>query len=409
MLKYAVITALLCSLAIHGSAQPGDIPNAQPGRCYAKCLVHDKYEMVTEQVMLKEPSSETTVIPAEIEQVTGHYISRESYTRLVAEPALFETVNEQIQIAPAGRQANPSAYEAKEEQVLIKPATKYYEYTEPVFETVEAPVEIEPAYMELEVLPMQYEPVVERIEVRPAATRWVRRNVDRDCLGSDPDDCFVWCMVEVPAQYQTIYKQIPRGCDGKGSDDCVRYNPVPAKTISKPLQRVKVPASVSERVAPAEYQTITKWVLRPGATAPAGDGPGEMVTIAKQVLKRPAFVREETVPAEYQTLTRKALKAPARLQLDPVPAAYITITKRVLVRKGGFPEWREILCGEKMTGFTIRQIQEALQALGYFQGTVSGKMDAKTKTAIARFQEERDLPADGNVDFETLKALGIGY
>jgi peptidoglycan hydrolase-like protein with peptidoglycan-binding domain len=78
------------------------------------------------------------------------------------------------------------------------------------------------------------------------------------------------------------------------------------------------------------------------------------------------------------------------------------------VRKGGFPEWREIICGEKMTGYNVRKIQEALKALGYYQGAIDGALNNRTQTAISQFQRDRNLPADGNVDFETLKALGVG-
>lgn len=410
MLKSCLFAAFLFAFLLPAYGQPTDIPNAQPGKCYAKCLMHDKYETVTEQVMLKAASSEAVAVPAQFETGTGFYAAKERYLRLVAEPPVFETVEEKILIAPPGKAVRPDAYEAVQEQVLIKPATKYYVVTDAVFETVDAPVEIEPAYMELEVLPQQYEAVVERLEVRPASTRWIRKQGDRDCLGADPDDCFVWCLVEVPAQYQTIYKQVAKGCDGNGSDDCIRYNPVAAKTITKPVQKVKTPAAATERVSAAEYQTITKWVLKTGATEPRADGPGEYATLSRQVLKRPARVREEMVPAEYKTIpNRKLLKAAATVRYDPTPAEYITVSKRQLVRKGGFPEWREILCGEKLTGYTLREIQRALTALGYYQGAADGVMSARTKTALAQFQADRNLAADGNVDFETLKALGISY
>ncbi|MCB9331892.1 MAG: peptidoglycan-binding protein [Lewinellaceae bacterium] len=391
------------------NAQPGDLPDARAGKCYAKCLVHDKFETITEQLMLKPASSEMTVVPATFETITAQYATRESYLRLIAEPPVFETVEEKILIAPAGQKVNPGSYEAVEEQVLLKPATKYFVVSEAQLETVQEPIEIEQAYMQLEALPRIFEPVLERVEVRPPTTRWVRKKADRDCLSADPDDCFVWCMVEVPAQYQMIYRQVDMGCDGKGSSDCGLYQPVEAKTKNMPVQKVIVPANARELVEPAEYITITKWVLKSGASEPAATGAAEYKTVVKKLLKTPAHVREETVPAVYAPIQRKVVKTPATFVSEPTPEELITITKRRLLRKGGFSAWREIICSEKMTGYTIRQIQEALRALGYFQGTISGTMNTQTKTALVQFQQERDLPADGNVDFETLKALGIGY
>ncbi len=243
MPKISLIAWLLGMCAFVATAQPGDIPGAQPGKCYAKCLVYDKYETVTEQVMSRPASEETTVVPAKIVSGTGYYVARESHIRLVAEQAQFETVEENILMAPAGYALDPAAYDSVLETILIQPATKYYTVADAQFETVQHPVEIEPAYMQIEVLPQQYGTVLEYVPVRPAGTKWIRKKTDRDCLGADPDDCFVWCMVELPAQFQPVYKQILLGCDGKGSTDCARYQPVAAKTTPMPVQKVKTPAT----------------------------------------------------------------------------------------------------------------------------------------------------------------------
>jgi len=409
MLRYPLLTLLFTLAATVGAlAQPTDIPNAQAGKCYAKCYVPDKYETVTEQIMIRPESEESAAVQPVFETITGQYVSKESHVRLVPVPAVFDIVEEKILLSPPGRKTNPAAYVSAQEDVLIKPATRSYTSTEAVFETVEEPVEIEPAYMLLEVLPQRYEPVTENVEVRPAGTKWIRKKSERNCLGADPDDCFVWCLVEIPALYQTVFKQEPAGCEGEDPTDCVRYTPVAAKTTPKPVQKVKIPAAAVERMEPAEYQTITKWVLKPGTPEPAPDGPGEFITVRKKVLKTPAGTRPDTIPAEHKPIVRKVLAKPAALKTEIVPAQYATITKRQLVRKGGFPEWREIVCGEKMTGYTVRQVQEALKALGYYQGVLDGALSPATQKAIASFQRERDLAADGNVDFETLRALGIG-
>ncbi|MFN0016334.1 MAG: peptidoglycan-binding domain-containing protein [Saprospiraceae bacterium] len=406
MQKLLLIAPLLV-LSTLAIAQPTDIPNAQPGKCYAKCFVPDKFETVHEQIMLRAETTENTATPPVFETVNGQYVAREAYSRLSVDPTVFDNAEEKILVSPPGRKTNPAAYQAVQEDILVKPSVRSYTVTEAEFETVQAPVEVEPAHMLLEVLPQRYEPVMENIEVRPHGMKWVRKKSDRNCLGADPDDCFVWCLVEVPAQYQSVFKQEPIGCEGEDPGDCVRYTPVAAKTTPKPVQKIKKAAASVEQMEPAEYQSVTKWVLKSGAVEPAGDGPGEFVTVKKKVLKKPASVREEAVPAETKPIVRKVLVSPAALKPEVLPAQYATITKRVLVRKGGFSEWREIVCGEKMTGYTVRQVQEALRALGYYSGTVDGNMNTATKSAIAQFQRERNLAADGNVDYETLLALDI--
>ncbi|MBK8154065.1 MAG: hypothetical protein IPK61_14180 [Saprospiraceae bacterium] len=40
-------------------AQNPEIPNAQPGKCYAKCLIGDQYETTTEQIMVKPASKKS--------------------------------------------------------------------------------------------------------------------------------------------------------------------------------------------------------------------------------------------------------------------------------------------------------------------------------------------------------------
>lgn len=408
MLRVIFLIWIWTGISTLATAQPDDIPGAQPGKCYAKCFFPDKYETVTEQIVLREASETPRAIPARFETIPAYVVVKEAGNRYVVEPALFETVTEKIMIAPPGRRLAASAYDTVRETVVVKPEYSRYTVTDAIFEPATAPVVTEEAYTVLEVLPQQYEPVPDRVEVRAASTRWIRKKADRDCLGADPEDCFVWCLVETPAQYVEYTKMEPAGCGSEGSDDCILTNVVPAKTVEMPYQRLKTPAMAIETVVPAEIQTIQKLVLKPSARA-EGNEPAEYLTLTRQVLKRPARIREEYVPAEYKTIPRKAVAAPATVVFEPVPAEYAPVVKRKLVREGGFSQWREIVCGEKITGYTVRQIQEALKALGYFKGAPEPTLGVRTKAALAEFQKDRDLPADGNVDFETLQALGISY
>ena len=40
---------------------------------------------------------------------------------------------------------------------------------------------------------------VVEIELRPESSRWIRKKADGNCMSADPEDCLVWCLVEVPA------------------------------------------------------------------------------------------------------------------------------------------------------------------------------------------------------------------
>jgi hypothetical protein len=136
--------------------------------------------------------------------------------------------------------------------------------------------------------------------------------------------------------------------------------------------------------------------------------PAEYSTITKQVVKTPATFREEAIPAEYKTSTSRVVKTPATTRTEQIAEEYATVTKRRLVKAGGFTEWREVMCNEKVDGYTVRQIQAALTAAGYDPGPADNVMGARTKAALTKYQKDKGLPI-GNLDVETLKSLGVKY
>lgn len=55
----------------------------------------------------------------------------------------------------------------------------------------------------------------------------------------------------------------------------------------------------------------------------------------------------------------------------------------------------------------IGQVQERLRALGFDAGPVNGDFGLKTQAALAQFQLSLNIPASGQLDDETLNALGV--
>ncbi|MCC7245995.1 MAG: peptidoglycan-binding protein [Saprospiraceae bacterium] len=327
----------------------------------------------------------------------------------------------------------PAEYETVTERVQVKAESKRLIEVPATYENATETYDMEPATTRVEVLQPKYETVTERVEVKPASTKWVKKKADANCLSANPDDCLVWCLVETPAEYQTITKRVNKGCDGSGVADagCTKTVNVAAKTGTRTVRRVKTPAATREEVVPAEfktmtvrriktpatsrevvipaeYKTVSKQVLKTPATVREEEIPAEYTTVSKQMLKTPATFREEVIPAEYKSVSTKMVKSAATTRTEAIPAEYATVTKRRLVKPGGFTEWREVLCGEKVTGYTIRQIQDALTKAGYEPGPSDNVMGTRTKTALTKFQKDKGLPV-GNLDFDTLKALGVNY
>jgi len=85
-------------------------------------------------------------------------------------------------------------------------------------------------------------------------------------------------------------------------------------------------------------------------------------------------------------------------------------TKRVILEKGDFEEWREVLCAENLTSNIINQMQEALIVEDFLpEGYIASEdFEPEFKNALIGFQKEYNLPI-GHFDFETLEALEIDF
>jgi hypothetical protein len=307
MVGFAAVGLAAAQSANDGQEYP---PNAKPGECWAKCVTKPKYENYTEQVLVKEASKRVEVVPG-----------------------TYETATEQVMVRPASKRLEviPAVYDTETERVVIKEAAK-----------------------RLVKVPAVYEDVTERIEVSPASTRWEKGKATAACLSANPEDCRVWCLVEVPAQHKMITKRV-----------------------------LKTPETTREIEIPAEYANVTKRVLRTAATT-----------------------REIEVPAEYKTVTRTVMNTPPTSRETDIPAEYRTVTHRRQVSDSTVSDWRRVLCEQQLTSDKIRQIQMALKEKGFDPGPIDNVFGTQTKEALSRYQRENKLP-EGNLDFETLKSLGL--
>jgi Putative peptidoglycan binding domain len=425
------------------------------------------------------------------------------------------------------------------------------------------PYVVKSASIRVDRMPAQYETMSEQILVSPASTKWEKKVADRNCLSADPNDCSVWCLIAVPAQYKTVTKQVAKACaegyvrstgggdasaangGGASKEECIKIVQVGAEYGAR--QIVKVAPSVREEVIPAEYKTITMQRIVKPASVVEEIIPAEYATITKQVVKSGGGYVRQTEPASYKTVsisTRSGLqlkpgyrwttsglmynpsytgsgtgsgmmpgdpstgngtgtgtnpdgspknpngtspngtspngtspngKAPnggtgngagARpgsgngngagpggngggnggdmmagdVPADPysadpytnwdnagcpsgyaydvasssctksvnIPAQVTSVTKKTLTSKGGFSEWREVVCAANVTSAVIREVQAALRAKGYDPGASDNVLGAQTKSALTKFQKDNGLPV-GSMDLETLKALGVKY
>jgi len=241
-----LLRASIAALALAGTAlaQTADVPpNAEPGRCYARVLMPELTETITETVLVKPEATEIRLVPAEFETYTEEILVKEETIEFVTIPATYTTVTEEVMVQP--------------------------EYTETV------------------VVPAEFETYTEEVLVRPSYVTWKpgsglfgRADAPaRAGLGSTDSSVAtgeLLCRVEVPAQYDTVTRTrlvAPERTE-------VRTIPARYETVTREV--VATPARIEERVVPAVYETVEK---------------------RRQV----APAREEvvTIPAQYETVERR--------------------------------------------------------------------------------------------------------
>ena len=118
---FAIVLAFFATTAI---AQPEDAPpNAEPGKCYAKCMIPDVWETVTERIKVKDAATRIETIPAEYETVTEQVLDKAASTRIEVVPVVFEDAEERIMVKAASTRIEviPAEYETVTEQVMVTP------------------------------------------------------------------------------------------------------------------------------------------------------------------------------------------------------------------------------------------------------------------------------------------------
>jgi len=79
------------------------LPNAKPGECYAKVIIPAKYEVTTEQLLVKPVSEKVTVAPAIFDTAEKSIIEKEAFTKINVLPAKFREEVEQVEVSPASK------------------------------------------------------------------------------------------------------------------------------------------------------------------------------------------------------------------------------------------------------------------------------------------------------------------
>jgi len=114
-----------------------------------------------------------------------------------------------------------------------------------------------------------------------------------------------------------------------------------------------------------------------------------------------------TVPAEYLAVASKVMVQDQDAD-EGTPAIYQTVTKNVKVADE-YTALEEVVCSNRLTDSTIRDIQRALSLSGYNAGPIDGVAGLHTMSAVKEFQKDHGLIVADYMTVETVKTLGVNF
>ncbi|QTD45422.1 peptidoglycan-binding domain-containing protein [Ottowia testudinis] len=316
-------------------------------------VTEPRYRTEVERVLVRPEVLRYVPVRLPMKQVPEQRLRAEATTRVEALPPIMRTVVEPVEVRPATvrKVEVPAAYEIVTEQIKV---------SEPYREWRRGRAWVGQA---IEVVPLRgfvVDPsgqfkgynVAGRTPVPAAAGGASRGVIDTGATPADnrqlEDD--VWCLVEVPAQYQTVQRQVLKS-PATTSDVAV---PAEYKNITKQV----MVREATQRVVPvpAVYQNVYRQEVdfeRARALGYKFDANGELVATpagerlvrAASVTSQPgvqidrshlvpgadAWVREVRIPAEYKNVNRYVPEQPATVRVVDVSAAYRTTKRRVMV------------------------------------------------------------------------------
>ena len=430
------------------------LPDAKPGECYAKVIVPAKYEVKTEQVLVKPESEKVEVKPATFDISEKPILKKEGFTKIKVIPTKFRQEIEEVEVSPAatnwvtdlGRKGIPASpallaaaktngvaientnvnecfkeyfiaakFEQTQKEVLVKEESEEIKIAAAQFEEVEEIVTIKQASKKKIYKPAEYEIIEEKIEIEPAKAVWKKGEGPISKIDNSTGE--IMCLIQVPAKYKIVKKTVLK------SEPAVDLVEVPAETKALKVSKLVSDATVDKVKIPAEYKkvTITKKISDPlfiwrkaGVT---GDGrytgnqiclkeiPARFAKVKKLVVDTVASIVEEKVDAVTKLVKVANVATEAEEIRTKVPAEFKAVEKRSKISDERL-EWRRVLCKTNMGPDINKRIQQALKDAGVYRGPVDGAIGRGTMIAVEKYQKENGLPS-GGLTIDVLEKLGV--
>ena len=430
------------------------LPNAKAGECYAKVIVPAKYDVKTEEILVKPESEEVSIKPAIFDTVEKPVIVKAGYTNIKVVPAKFREEIEEVEVSKAstswvtrlGEKAIPASpallagaktngididkatpgqcfkeyyvaakFEQTDKEILVKEESEKINIIAPQFEGGEEVVVVKQASKKKVYKPAEYEVVEEKIEIEPAKAVWKKGDGPISKIDNSTGD--IMCLVQVPAKYKIFKKTVLK------NKSTIELVDVPEVTKAIKVTKLVNDASVDKVKVPAEYKKVSiaskvsdasfSW----RAAGADGEGvytgnqiclketPAKFEKVKKLVVDAAAAVEEEKIDPVSKMIKVSNVATEAEVVRTVVPAIYKTIEKRSKTSAERL-EWRQVLCRTNMGPGINKKIQQALKDAGVYNGAIDGNIGRGTMKSLEQFQKDNGM-ATGGVTLDVLKKLGV--
>lgn len=255
---------LLCTLSIYAQGEYLEkLPdNPDPGKCYAKCIVPDEFEVKKEQIIAVPAHKTLAVVPAE--------------------------------------------YKLVKDEVVIKPASKKYTFIPATFKTVVDTFWIEEPYNKQYPTDPVFKDDFETVEVKSKTGKWVAGE-NPDCPSIDPNDCRIFYYKEDPP----VFRQIPVKKLVAAANSTTKQKGGKYKLVKREV--MVTPARTQETDIPAVRDIVERRVLVKDEATREVQVPATYTTVEKRVMtKKGGMTAWREVPC---TLPKNAIILPIHYEL----------------------------------------------------------------------------------------------
>lgn len=249
----------------------------------------------------------------------------------------------------------PASLKHLKQTVTLRDAAHTYRIEPPQYKKVTEQIKVKDEIKEIVIQPAVYrdekEEVMvesERVEIRSCRALGQRIAGTRQTSASANH-----CAVLVPATYKTVTRKVL----------------VQAETVH-------------EKITPAKYETVEKWVL-------VEDGKAVVTYLPPEEIEKNVVA----VDVASQALPRSV---PADMR-DIKVATYENVPRLT---------WRQVVCERDASSEMVKNLQSALKNQG-LDVVIDGKLGDRTLRAVTDYQTNQGM-ANGYLTYETLEALGLG-